>query len=331
MCNDTAKLTVQKTTMKAIQINDKQPSLIELPEPQGDDIKIKVCSVSICGSDLHLMANGWAETRVLGHEFAGFTPNGTAVAVEPIHSCGVCPACDEGYRSHCSGESNIIGVSVDGGMAEYVMAPAESLVVLPTGLSVHDACMVEPLAVALHGLNRAKVSPKDKVLVIGAGAIGLMTAAALQARGIAFDLLARHPQQQKAAYALGAHVCSLDTNPPIGDGYSIVFDAVGTAESLSQAAQRAKPMGKIAMLGSFWAPVALGMEFTMKELEIVAAMTYQCKSASREFVEAGNILAQNSHIVDTLISHRYPLDAASEAFISAADRAAGAIKVVFDL
>lgn len=318
--------------MKAIQINDKTPLLVGLPEPSGDGVKIKIRSASICGSDLHLINNGWAEQRVLGHEFAGLTPNGIAVAVEPIHSCGLCPACNEGYRSHCSGQADIIGVSVDGGMAEYVMVPAESLVELPTGLDVNSACMVEPLAVALHGLNRAKVSSKHKVLVIGAGAIGLMTAAALQARGIAYDLVAKHSHQQIAATALGASAFTTgNTNSKNTDDYSVVFDAVGTSQSLAQAAQLARPMGKIVMLGSFWQPVSLGVEFTMKELEIVAAMTYQCKHASREFVEAGNILAVNPTIADTLVSHRFPIDGATEAFATAADRAAGAIKVVFEL
>lgn len=311
--------------MKAIQINNKTPGLVDLPEPASSSkhIKIKVSSASICGSDLHLISNGWAENRVLGHEFAGLTPDGKAVAIEPIHSCGDCPACDEGFRSHCGNNPDIIGVSVDGGMAEYVSVPQESLVVLPTGLALSDACMIEPLAVALHGLNRAKVSAKDKVLVIGAGAIGLMTAAALQARGIAYDMSARHAHQQKAAARLGAAGTA-------SQDYSVVFDAVGNAESLLQAGRMARPMGKIVMLGSFWSPVALGMEFTTKELEIVAAMTYQCKSAAREFVEAGNILAANPHITDTLISHRFPLDGAAEAFATADDRAAGAIKVVFE-
>lgn len=310
--------------MKAIQISNKSPQLVDLPEPSGDGVKIKVNSASICGSDLHLMSRGWAENRVLGHEFAGTTPDGTAVAVEPIISCGICPACEDGYRSHCSDNPNIIGVGLDGGMAEYVIAPAESLVVLPSGLDICHASMIEPLAVALHGLNRAKIQTQNKTLVIGAGAIGLMTAAALNARGISFDLSARHAHQQNAASQLGAG----DT---ISDAYDIVFDAVGNSDSLAQAARLAKPMCKIVMLGSFWAPVALGMEFTMKELEIVAAMTYQCKHAEREFVEAGNILAKNSGIAKTLISHRFPLDGAAEGFATATDRSAGAIKVVFDI
>ena len=144
--------------------------------------------------------------------------------------------------------------------------------------------------------------------------------------------MAKHSHQQIAATALGASAFTTgNTNSKNTDDYSVVFDAVGTSQSLAQAAQLARPMGKIVMLGSFWQPVSLGVEFTMKELEIVAAMTYQCKHASREFVEAGNILAVNPTIADTLVSHRFPIDGATEAFATAADRAAGAIKVVFEL
>ncbi len=310
--------------MKAIQINDRKPALIDIAEPSGDGVKIRVVSSSICGSDLHMISRGWAENRILGHEFAGYTPDGTAVAIEPIHSCGTCPACNDGYRNHCTEGAELLGVTLNGGMAEYVMAAKENLVVLPTGLDIHAAALVEPLAVALHGLNRSSVTNKDKVLVIGAGPIGLMTAAALQARGVKTDIIARHEHQQMAAHRLGA-------SPVISDRYDVIFDAVGTPDALTRATQLAMPMGRVIILGTFWDPVTLGLEFTNKELQLIASSTYQCKHEGREFVEAGKILASNSDIIRALITHRFPLDGVVDAFNTAADRSAGAIKVVFDI
>ncbi len=310
--------------MKAIRIENKQPQLVDLPAPSGEGVLIKVATTSICGSDLHMIERGWAEQRVLGHEFAGTTPDGTAVAVEPVSGCNSCHYCDSGYHAHCNNGYQLLGVTLDGGMAEYVEVPAHSLVTLPSGLDLQTACLIEPLAVALHGLNRVGIKGNDRALVIGAGPVGLMTAAALAARGIRCDLSARHRHQQRAAESLGA---GLD----IGEHYDVVFDAVGSSASLKQACQLARPLGHIGMVGSFWEPVDFAMEFTVKELSISAAMMYQCKHDAREFVEAGNVLADNPHIATALVSHRFPLEGASEAFATANDRAAGAIKVVFEL
>lgn len=310
--------------MKAIKARDKGVALVDIPEPSGEGIKIKVAIASICGSDLHMLAQGFFGDCVIGHEFAGYTPDGRAVAVEPTVGCGVCLPCEEGFNGHCNAGFHLLGLVSDGGMAEYVLAPARNLVELPSGLAMDTASLVEPLAVAIHGLDRARVRTRDRVLVIGAGPIGLASAAALQGRGIGFDILARHAQQQAAAQRLGA---GLDAT----GSYDVVIDAVGSSQSLRQAVQYLKPMGRIGLVGSFWDATALDVEFCMKEAELIAASTYTCKSPQRNFEEAARLLHSNPVIADLLITHRYPLDAAAEAFAMAANRAQGAIKVVFDI
>ena len=310
--------------MKAIRVEEKRARLVEVPAPTGEGVKIKVHASSICGSDLHMMRSGLLEGQLIGHEFAGTTPDGTAVAVEPLLGCGRCWACEEGNRSHCVQGIRLMGLFDAGGMAEYVLAPAENLVELPTGLDLSIASLVEPLAVALRGLDRARVSAADKVLVIGAGPIGLAAVAGLQGRGIACDIGARHPQQKEAAQKLGA---GLDP-----DGvYDVVVDAVGTPDSLSQAVSMVKPMGRIGMVGSFWDPVELDSSFCLKEAELVSASGYNCKAPQRNFEEAGRMLHASPAIAEALVTHRFPLDAVDEAFAAAADRAAGTIKVVFDV
>ena len=122
--------------MKAIQINNKAPQLVNLPEPKSNGVKVKIRVASICSSDLHLMINGWAENRVLGHEFAGYTDDGTAVAIEPIIACGSCGYCDEGYHNHCSQQAQLLGVGLDGGMAESIIVPPNILIPIPTGLAI---------------------------------------------------------------------------------------------------------------------------------------------------------------------------------------------------
>lgn len=310
--------------MRAIQIIDGQPQLVHqrLGEADANSVRIKVTASSICGSDLHLIARGWAEGQVLGHEFAGHTPDGTAVAVEPLYGCGDCAYCRDGYLAHCEQGVTLLGVSAAGGMAEYVQVPASTLVPLPSGLAVTDACLVEPLAVAVHGLNRARVRDADRVLVIGAGAIGLAAAAVLQGRGQRFDMAARHPRQQDSAQFFGARL-------EAGDGYDVVLDAVGSEESLAQAIRCVRPRGRVGILGSFWQPVSLDITCCTKEVALLPSMTYKCRPPQRSFDEAGALLAGNPVIAEHLITHRFPLEGAAEAFATAADRASGAIKVSF--
>jgi len=312
--------------MKAIKAIDKKPVLVDVPTPKGDGVKIKVMSSSICGSDLHLMAQGAFGDHIIGHEFAGMTKDGRAVAIETITGCGHCASCDEGHRVHCEGGLFVMGVLGDGGMAEYVTVPAASVIELPTGVDVRTASLVEPLAVAIHGLDRVRVRENDRVLVIGAGPIGLATGAALRSRGISYDIVARHDHQKAAAAKLGAGLNH--------DGhYDVVMDAVGSSASLQQVAQMIKPRGRIGLVGVSWGCGSLGLEqdFYIKEPELIPSLGYNCKSPNRNFEEAGRILLDHPDVAQALVTHRFPLDGVTEAFAAAADRANGAIKVVFDI
>ena len=157
--------------MKAIKVIDKTPVLVDVPDPKGDGVRVRVVSSSICGSDLHMMETGYFGDNIIGHEFAGVTDDGRAVAIEPLNGCGRCGFCDAGHSIHCEQGFSLLGVMADGGMAEYIKVPANKLIELPSGLDVAIASLVEPLAVAVHGVDRAQVREGDRVLVIGAGPI----------------------------------------------------------------------------------------------------------------------------------------------------------------
>ena len=111
---------------------------------------VQVASSSICGSDLHLISLGWVEGQILGHEFAGYTPDGTAVAVEPLLGCNHCDFCDEGRYALCLNGTSYLGIDQQGGMAEYVEVPEHLLCELPSGLPIESACLTEPMAVAVN-------------------------------------------------------------------------------------------------------------------------------------------------------------------------------------
>ena len=267
---------------------------------------------------------GIAEGMVMGHEFCGTTPDGTAVAIEPIVGCGTCASCRTGHLPTCESGPTFLGIAAPGGMAESIVVPPEALVALPTGVPLSAGCLVEPLAVAQHGLERARVTPDDRVLVIGAGPIGLATVAMLRARGIACDISARHPHQKEAAAALGA---SLE----VAGTYDVVMDCVATTASLADAMNHVVARGRVGLVGTLWDPAALSVAACMKEVALLPAMAYRCRVPERDFAAAAEGLATRPDIEAAMITHRFPLDGCEEAFATAADRAGGAIKVAFEV
>lgn len=310
--------------MLAVRCPEGVPTVVDLAEPSGEGVIVTVASAGICGSDLHLLNFGLPAT--FGHEFAGTLDDGTPVAVEPIDPCLVCEACIEGNTQRCvRGPAMAFGVGRDGGMAEKVLVPESALARLPFGVDATNGCLVEPLAVAVHGIRRGQVRGDDRVAVIGGGTIGQMALVVAQQTGASVDLSARHERQVEAASRLGAGTLE-------GNGYDIVIEAAGTASALAEAADRCRPGGTIILLGSYWdGGVEMpGMAIGMKELTIVPAVMYGRSGPSRDVDVAATILGQRPELPDIVITHRFPLDAAVDAFRVAADRSAGAIKVVLE-
>lgn len=310
--------------MRAVRCRDGQPYVAEVPRPEGDGVVVRIASAGICGSDQHLLSFGLPLT--FGHEFAGRLPDGTPVAVEPITPCGECARCRDGDVQLCvRGPGMVFGVGRDGGMAEECLAPASTIVPLPVGVDPSFGCLVEPIAVAVHGVRRAGVRGTDRVAVIGGGTIGQTASVAAQATGATVDLVARHDRQREAAVRLGAGEVD-------GDGYDVVIEAAGTASALAEAAERCRPGGTILGLGSYWdgAVEMPGMAMAFKELVFVPTQMYGRSGPSRDVDVAATLLALRPEIAEVLITHRFPLDAAAEAFAVARDRAAGAIKVVLE-
>jgi threonine dehydrogenase-like Zn-dependent dehydrogenase len=295
---------------------------VTTPSHAVDPVRVRVRSCGICASDLHLAA--WNLPVTLGHEFAGVLDDGTAVAVQPNAWCGTCDRCLAGETQLCRvGVNQLHGVSVDGGLADEVIVDRRCLVPLPAGIDPSIGALVEPLAVGTHAAGRVSVDPGDRVLVIGAGSIGLTTVAALLARGLDVDLVARHPHQHAAGEILGV-------GTRLADEYGAVVDAAGTQSSLDDAVEHVRPGGAVVVVATYWDPVSFGSALLTKEVRIVPAAMYGHEHGVREFETATATLASRPEIADALVSHRMGLDDAVEAFRVAGDRAAGAIKVVLE-
>ena len=324
--------------MRAVKRTGSGVELVECSEPTvvGSQRILRVATTGICGSDLHMVDLG-PSPATLGHEIAARDDHGRLVAVRPTGACRTCRFCSEGRIHLCADAlGRFHGGSLDGGMADSVLVDPEQIVSLPDTMNASTAALVEPVAVAVHGARRAPLVDGQRVAVIGAGSVGLAMVAAL--RGLArrswshsgtemsieVDVEARHPHQASAAERLGARL-------GLTGRYDVVFDAVGTPSAVDRSVRVCENGGTIVELGIFWEPVSLAAEFTFREIALVPAVLYSERGHSGgspdDFRSAVAILAGDSDITSAMVTHRFPLADAVEAFRVASDRSSGSLKV----
>lgn len=307
--------------MKAVRCAPPGVQLVEVDEPDGDGELIQVKAASICASDLRYLTYG--STKIAGHEIAGLTSTGEAVVVEGLVGCGTCEWCSGGYPNLCpSAGTNIMGFTVDGGMAEWFRAPRHALVPLPPGIRVEDASIVEPGAVAWHACRKGGVAPGARVAVVGAGSIGLLAVLAARELGaVEVGVEAKHDFQRDAATAFGAEVAS--------GLYDVVIEASGTERGLVRAIELSRPMGTVATVSVFPADVTWPYRAAfLKEVAVVPSLGYGTVDGERELASVAAMLARAPEALDLLITHRFAFDDAAQAFEVAAHRPAGSFKVV---
>jgi 2-desacetyl-2-hydroxyethyl bacteriochlorophyllide A dehydrogenase len=309
--------------MHAVMNTDDGIRVVDADEPSGAGVRLSVVSAGICGTDVNLVAAG-ITGFIYGHEFAGVDDSGTGYFVEPIVYGGKCEECRSGHTQRCAEPGNTtLGIFSNGGMAETVVVPEYSLLALPTQLDVKDACLIEPGAIAWHGVRRAQVQPGERFLVVGGGSIGLLAAAAAQHQGFDVDVDTRHDHQLAAAERLGS-------GRPSG-AYDVVLDAAGSESSMARSAEAARPGGRIVSLGVYMTTMPIpGLVSLNKELTYINSIAYGRHNGVREVEEVASMLATKPEVAQAIITHRYPINDAQEAFRVAAERNAGAIKVVIE-
>ena len=307
--------------MRAVRNAPPTVEVIETDEPDGDGELIRVAAAGICASDLNYLR--WGSTQIAGHEFAGTLPDGTAVAVEAIFGCGRCGQCEQGHYNRCERGVQGLGMTDPGAMCEWFRAPRRALVPLPDGLAVADAPLVEPASVARHACHMGGVGPDTTVAVVGAGAIGILAAASAQSMGAAeVAVEARHPHQHEARERIG-------TAPPTA-GYDVVVETAGSQSGIDRALELVRPGGTVVHLGVFgeiqW---PMHIAFT-KEVALRASLGYCGHAGRREFAESAEMLAARPELARILVTHRFPITDAPEAFRTAQDRSKGVFRVMVE-
>lgn len=312
--------------MKAVILKENKTIFTDITEPQiktEDDVKIKVISVGLCGSDIHKILRqaipNYMKINVLGHEVAGIVcaigkdvhdiAVGDFVCVEPIFP----KKYEENYQFFQ--ETKFLGRDIQGAFAEYIVVPKTAVFNLLTNVEPDIACLTDVVAVALHAIHRCIDKPV-KVAVIGDGtiALALITLCSLIYHCYEILCIGINENKLKIAEKLGAtKTCHYNDISSIRENhYDVIFEAVGGKQdiSLTQAINLCKPIGKIGVLGvfdpKFFNTVQLRNAF-YKELSIIGINSYSMWKGKREFEEALEIIEKNLNVFSQLISCREPL------------------------
>jgi L-iditol 2-dehydrogenase len=317
------------------------------PEPGPGEVRLQVLQCGICGSDLHAYRAQREFPVNVGHEMCGVvetlgeglaTPaEGNRVCVEPFTYCGECRYCRQGDNSTCDAAQYLFSEPA-GALAEKAVVPAEAVYAVPDGLSDVEAMMVEPVAVAVRAVRRARVTEHCHVGVIGAGTMGLLCMELAIAQGASVRLAVdRFSHLTAAARELGAertilvgeeYPIAAATELTGGRGLDIVFDAAASGTSFSTALSVVRKKGRVLLLGVAAEPLLVPLrQVTQREIEVVGSFCYGVVDGKPDFVRAIEWLESGKLDVARLVSHVLPLSRVDEAFRMADEKADGAIKV----
>lgn len=272
------------TAANEFAIEHRQPL-----EPTGEQVAVEVGWVGLCGTDLHIIDGVHPRARfplVLGHELVGHALggplSGRPVVVDPLIACGSCSACRLGERHVCA-NLRLIGIDRDGGLSGRVVVDPDRMHAVPDGLDLVVAALAEPLAVAVHATRRASVGPGDKVVIMGAGPIGLLLAFAARRAGADLIVIGE-PAPARRSFAEAAGFDTLDAGDPVGDLGSrtagwladVAFDAAAVPAVAALLPRLVRPAGRIGLVGTYSRPVEMDLQAVLfRELTLIGNRVYQ--------------------------------------------------------
>lgn len=338
---------IEWTAQRDLQVVER-----EAKAPENDEITIAVESAGICGSDLHFFRGDFSPHTgtTPGHEFAGRVAavgrdvsvhqEGDLVSVEPLLRCGICEFCLTGDYHVCQ-DRKLVGEGQHGGMSQFATVPAHIAYQVPSSVDAECAALAEPLACSVHGFRKIGLQGHETVFIVGAGTIGLTAILAARAVGARVIVLARHAHQQAAAKRLGAiEVLGEDEGSKQRLADLVAVNAIdvavetvgGKAETLWQAQRVLRPKGKLIVLGVFTGgPVPINaLHLAVKEIEMVGSMTYNAKDGHVDYEIALEVVSGFLAEMKSLVSHRFDLAHANDAFCTAANKSTQSLKVHFN-
>lgn len=318
--------------MKAITF-DGQLRYVEdypTPGPEEGEALVRVNLSGICNTDLEIIKGYLGFQGIIGHEFVGVVEEvrgdaqslaGKRVVGEINCGCSICHYCLRGLQKHCQNRKTLGILGKDGAFAEYVTLPSENLLEVPDNVTDEEAVFAEPLAAAFEILEQVHTKPTDKILVLGDGKLGILSALVLNLTQADVVLAGKH--ENKLEIARGQHVNVVQfAHMETTRQYDVVVEATGSADGFDIALQRVKPRGTIVLKTT----VAQGKEMNLApvvidEIQVVG-------SRCGPFMPALRALSNSFINVKPLITAIYKPDKALEAFTKAASK--DSLKIILD-
>lgn len=338
--------------MKCVAIKGvRQFETKEIDEPTKKEgyVLIDVKKSGICGSDLHYFEAGAPVELVMGHEFSGVVVDpgsrtdlkvGDRVTALPISPCGECHACLKGNPQYCLETWNqAVGLSVDnpGGLTSRILVREDMVLRLPDEVSFEEGAMVEPTAVALHAVHLADIQVGAKVLVIGGGIIGLVSALLAKKEGASYVALSETNEARgKKALSLGVADEFFDAKDEKAveemverteGGFDIVIECCGNSPAVSSALMAVKPGGCVVLVGVSLGPVTIPTVLgVMRELTIKGAIAY----TKEEFASVISLIAEKQIDVMPFVDEEIGLDEVQTAYEKLTSGTTAEVKILVD-
>jgi (R,R)-butanediol dehydrogenase/meso-butanediol dehydrogenase/diacetyl reductase len=321
--------------------NSLEIRTVPAPTKQPGFAIVRVELTGICGTDFSIFHGSHPRAKaplILGHEITGTVEAssrggpapGARVAVQPLISCGACAPCREGQQHVCE-RLGLFGIDAPGSLAEFVALPVAALIPIRSSVPLVEAALAEPLAVAVHAVQRSGLSGGETVVIFGAGPIGILTALVAENAGAGRILIAEPSEARRiVARSLG-----FDTVPEGVDaseavrtytqqrGADIVFDAAGHPSVAAQLAKVAGVRGTIVLTGVYKEPVEVDLQaLTFRENTVVGVRVYTRQNFERSvsLIESGVLK------LDRVPVEIFPLNRTRKAFDRAMS-ASGTLKV----
>ena len=302
--------------MKAVVFDNglKLENNYPMPEPKAGEALIKVTTIGICNTDYEITKGYMGYKGILGHEFTGIVEKahnkelvGKRVVGEINCGCGECEWCAQGLERHCFNRSTLGIWKREGCFAEYVCLPEKNLLVIPDNVTDNEAVFVEPLAAALEILEQIHIKKKKKVIVLGDGKLGIITALALSACGLDVTLVGKHEEKLALAKAQGVPTMLLG-DLKVEKAYDFVVEATGSISGFETSLALTKPRGVLVLKSTIAASKEINLApVVVDEITILG-------SRCGQFAPAMRMLAAKRIDVNPLISDIYPIEKSIEAF-----------------
>ena len=297
------------------------------PQPSRGHALIRVLKAGICNTDLELIRGYKGFSGVLGHEFVGIVENGPdewltrRVAGEINLACGECAMCSAGIPSQCYQRTTLGIDRHDGAFADYLILPVENLHALPDNVSDDAGVFVEPLAAAVQVIRQRPIQPGERVVVLGDGKLGLLTAQVLKQTEANLTLVGRNDSKLSLAQDWGIQTAQQGTLP--ANSADVVVDCTGQATGIADALHIIRPRGDLILKSTYYGLPEVDLtRVVVDEIRVIG-------SRCGPFTDAIDLLSQGKIDIAPLIDARYPLDSGLEALRHAGKK--GTLKVILDI